>query len=311
MCKISIIIPLYNKGFIISETLKSVFAQTFTDFEIVIINDGSTDNSLEMVSQFSDKRIKLYHQQNKGASLARNLGIEKASSELIAFLDADDYWYPNHLEELNRLYIDFPNCGIYASRYYIKLNSHKIIKTSYSPAVQNDFRGILSDFFSASKTYRVGLTSAIAIPKKLLTGNLLFNPKISSGQDLELFIKIAMNNNVSLTDKFTVEYNFSLENQLSKTAINEKELLDFSQFNGEQYLNRSLCAFLDIYRLEYALNYRIVGDLEKSNFYLRQIANKIPIKTRILLATPISILRLLLKTKHFLKRKGIDFTVYN
>ena len=98
MATISIVIPLYNKGFIISETLDSVLAQTFTDFEIIIVNDGSTDNGFEIVSQFSDKRIKLFQQQNKGAAAARNLGIEKATGELIAFLDADDYWYPNHLE---------------------------------------------------------------------------------------------------------------------------------------------------------------------------------------------------------------------
>jgi glycosyltransferase involved in cell wall biosynthesis len=79
MPKISVIIPLYNKGFIISETLDSVLAQTFADFEVVIVNDGSTDNSFEIVSQFSDKRIKLFQQQNKGAAAARNLGIEKAT----------------------------------------------------------------------------------------------------------------------------------------------------------------------------------------------------------------------------------------
>ena len=81
MPKISVIIPLFNKGFIISKTLQSVLAQTFTDFEIVIINDGSTDNGFEIVSQFSDERIKLFQQENKGAAAARNLGIEKAKGE--------------------------------------------------------------------------------------------------------------------------------------------------------------------------------------------------------------------------------------
>ena len=91
MPKISVIIPLFNKGFIISETLESVLAQTFTDFEIVIVNDGSTDDSFEIVSQYSDDRIRLYNQENKGVSKTRNAEIEYAKSELIAFLDADDY----------------------------------------------------------------------------------------------------------------------------------------------------------------------------------------------------------------------------
>ncbi|KIC01072.1 hypothetical protein OA88_15890, partial [Flavobacterium sp. JRM] len=88
----SIVIPLYNKAYYIENTIKSVLYQSFTDYEIIIINDGSTDNSLEKVLEFNDKRIQLYTQQNQGASVARNLGIEKAKYNYIAFLDADDLW---------------------------------------------------------------------------------------------------------------------------------------------------------------------------------------------------------------------------
>jgi glycosyltransferase involved in cell wall biosynthesis len=311
MPKISVIIPLYNKGFIISETLQSVLAQTFTDFEIVIIDDGSTDNGFEIVTQISDERIKLFQQENKGAAAARNVGIEKSNGELIAFLDGDDYWFPNHLETLYKLYNDFPNCGIYGSRYFIKISEKKIIKTFYSPAVSNDFRGILPDFFNASTFYRIALTSAIAIPKTILQNDFLFNPSISSGQDLELYTKIAIEKRVAITNLFTVEYNFSLDNQLSKTPILRKKLMDFSQFSEVEKNNLSLKKFLDIYRLEYALQFRIAGDLEKSNFYLRNITSKIPIKTQFLLAMPSFILRIFLKTKHLLKKYGIDFSVYH
>jgi len=311
MPKISVIIPLYNKGFIISETLDSVLAQTFTDFEVVIVNDGSTDNSFEIVSRFSDERIKLFQQQNKGAAAARNLGIEKATGELIAFLDADDYWYPNHLDELYQLYIDFPNCGIYASRYFMKIAKKKWFKTYYTPEISNNFRGVLSDYFAASKTYRVGLPSAVAIPKTILKNNYLFNIEISSGQDLELFTKIAIKKPVALTDLFTVEYNFSLENQLSKTPILQKKIIQFNQFHDAELVNQSLKKFLDLYRLEYALQYRIAGDIEKSEFYLKDITSLIPFKTKILLATPSFILKFLLKIKHLFKKYGVDFSVYH
>lgn len=308
---ISIIIPLYNKGFIVSKTLQSVLTQTFTDFEMIIVNDGSTDNGFEIVSQFSDDRIIFFQQENKGAAAARNLGIEKATGELIAFLDADDYWFPNHLEEIFKLYTDFPNCGMYGSRYLMKISEKKTIKTTYSPSVSNDFRGVLPDFFKASKAYRVGLTSAIAIPKRVLQNNFIFNREISSGQDLELYTKIAIEKPVAITNLFTVEYNFSLDNQLSKTPILQKKLMDFAQFHAREKSNLSLKKFLDIYRLEYALQYRIAGDLKKSNFYLKDITSKIPFKTKILLATPSFILQLLLKTKHLLKKYGIDFSVYH
>lgn len=311
MPKISVVIPLYNKGFIISETLESVLVQTFTDFEIVIVNDGSTDNSFEIVSQYTDNRIRLYNQENKGVSKTRNAGIEYSKSELIAFLDADDYWHPNHLEELYQLYIDFPNCGLYASRYFMKISEENTIKTTYIQAVSDNFRGILPDYFLASMQYRVGLTSAVAIPKKMIQGNFLFNPELNGQEDLELFTKIAIDKPVAITNKYTVEYNFAIENQLSKIQFIQKKIIKFDQFSADESKNKSLKKFLDLYRLEYALQFRIIGDIKESKFYLKDITTKIPFKTRTLLVTPSYVLRLLIKIKHALKKRGIDFTVYH
>ena len=86
----SIIIPLYNKENAIEKTLKSVFNQSFTDYEVIVINDGSTDKSKEKVYAFSDSRLRLISTENKGVSQARNLGISESKGKLIAFLDADD-----------------------------------------------------------------------------------------------------------------------------------------------------------------------------------------------------------------------------
>lgn len=311
MPKISVVIPLYNKDFIISETLNSVLAQTFTDFEVIIVNDGSTDNSLEVVSQYTDDRIRLYNQENSGVSKTRNVGIEYAKGELIAFLDADDYWYPNHLEELYQLYLDFPNCGLYASRYYMKISEVNTIKTNYNKAVSDTFRGILPDYFFASMQYRVGLTSAVAIPKKILQKDFLFNLELNGQEDLELFTKIAIHKLVAITNKYTVEYNFSIENQLSKIQFIQKKIIKFSQFLHDENKNKSLKKFLDLYRLEYALQFRIIGDIKESNFYLKDITSKIPFKVKVLLFTPSFLLRFLLKTKHILKKYGVEFSVYH
>ena len=85
----SIIIPLFNKEKFLKATLESVFEQTFSDFEILVINDGSTDKSLEIVESIQHKKIKIYNQKNQGVSAARNLGIEKSTSDYCCFLDAD------------------------------------------------------------------------------------------------------------------------------------------------------------------------------------------------------------------------------
>ena len=93
----SVVIPLYNKENYIKQTLESVLCQTFQDFEIVVVDDGSTDDGVEVVKSLSDDRIILYQQPNKGASSARNYGVQVSSSPWVALLDADDIWYKDHL----------------------------------------------------------------------------------------------------------------------------------------------------------------------------------------------------------------------
>lgn len=311
MSSISVIIPLYNKAFSIAETLKSVLQQTYTDFEVIIIDDGSTDGGLAIVSQFIDSRIQWVQQPNLGAAAARNAGIEKATGELIAFLDADDYWYPNHLEALYKLHSDFPNCGMYCSRYQTKISKNTLLTPNYSNSISENFRGVLTDYFEASLIHRVSLTSACAIPKKLLKNDFVFNTRVSSGQDLELFTKIGLKYPVALHNEYTVLYHFETPNSLAKTPILEKKLMDFSQFAAAEIQNKSLKKFLDLYRLEYALHFKMMGATEKSNLYLHDIATKIPFKTKLLLGTPGFILRILLALKQQLKKIGIDFSVYH
>lgn len=108
----SVVIPLYNKSENITRTLKSVQEQTHTDFEIVIVNDGSTDDSVEKVEDFKDSRIKLYHKKNGGVSDARNYGISRSTRPFIAFMDADDLWKPNYLEEMAKLIEEYPEAGM-------------------------------------------------------------------------------------------------------------------------------------------------------------------------------------------------------
>ncbi|MCU0349452.1 MAG: glycosyltransferase family 2 protein [Flavobacterium sp.] len=311
MPKISVVIPLYNKENFIKETLESVLNQTFTDFEVILVNDGSTDKSGEIVAQFKDERIRFFEQENSGVSKTRNNGIYKASSELIAFLDADDYWYPNHLKEIMDLYETFPNCGMYGSRYYMKISDDFSLQTSYSPTVTDDFKGILPDYFLSSMHYRVGLTSAVAIPKKILLQYSCFNTSLNGHEDLELFTKIAIENPVAVTNNFTVQYNFAVENQLSKIQFIQKKIINLDQFISYEKANSSLKKFIDLYRLEYAIQYRIIGENQESNRLFNQIATKIPFKTRILLKLPSFLLRFLLKTKRYLRKNGIDFTIYH
>lgn len=115
----SVIIPAYNLEKYIATALQSVLAQTFRDFEIIIVNDGSTDETVSIIQSFHDPRIHLFSQPNRGVSQARNIGMRKARGAYFAFLDGDDYWYPEHLELANDFFNLHPEILVYSNRHML------------------------------------------------------------------------------------------------------------------------------------------------------------------------------------------------
>jgi hypothetical protein len=113
--RVSVVIPLYNKGKYLGRAVSSVLAQTFKDFELIIVNDGSTDDGPAVARKYADSRINVIDQDNQGASAARNRGVAAARGELIAFLDADDEWRPDFLATIAHLVERFPGAGAYAT----------------------------------------------------------------------------------------------------------------------------------------------------------------------------------------------------
>ena len=113
----SVVIPLYNKEALIEQTVERVLLQTYQDFEVIVVDDGSTDKGVEVVKEFDDKRIRIIQQENQGVSAARNKGIEESQGEYIAFLDADDKWETDYLETQHCLIKKYPKCSVYATNY--------------------------------------------------------------------------------------------------------------------------------------------------------------------------------------------------
>ena len=112
----SIIIPVYNGEKFIEDAVNSVFEQTYNDWEMVIVNDGSKDNTAEVLKKYeSDSRIRIIHKENGGVSSARNLAISESKGSHIVFLDADDVWHNNHLEIMNKLINQYPDAGLYGT----------------------------------------------------------------------------------------------------------------------------------------------------------------------------------------------------
>ena len=116
---ISIVIPLWNKAPYVGRCLDSVAAQTYRDFEAVVVDDGSTDDGPERVAAYADGRIRLVRQPNGGVAVARNRGVSEARGEWVAFLDADDEWAPDHLATLVDLMARYPHCGMVSASYWL------------------------------------------------------------------------------------------------------------------------------------------------------------------------------------------------
>lgn len=189
---ISIVIPLYNKEKQFAATLHSVFSQTYTDYEIIVVNDGSTDGSASVVESLHDPRIRLIHQANAGVSAARNLGISEARGEYIAFLDADDLWKPEYLETIVSLIRKYPDCDVFATDYEFIDSNGNIKKTIVNKIPFNNTDGILTNYFDVASCSTPPLwTSATVASKKALQTICGFPLGIKSGEDLLTWARLA------------------------------------------------------------------------------------------------------------------------
>lgn len=142
---ISVIIPVYSAEVYIESTIRSVLCQTYTNFEIVVVDDGGTDSSIALIQKFNDPRIRIIQQPNQGVSVARNNGFSAAKGEYIAFLDSDDLWYPTKLAqdiETIQRHQD-PVCLIYSGFYCVD-EKNRLTNIAKHPVIdRNDYRSVI------------------------------------------------------------------------------------------------------------------------------------------------------------------------
>lgn len=209
---ISVVIPLYNKKESVVHTLECVLKQTYQNFEVVVVDDGSTDGSAEIVEGVDDGRIRLIRQENGGVSAARNRGIKEAKSEYIAFLDADDEWKPEHLETLVGLIEKYPQYGAYSTNYEFKQGT-KVKKTILNKIPFEVEEGVLSNYFEVSSCSHSPICSITACVKKSLMDEIGGFPMgIAAGEDLLTWARIAVKTNWAYSIKVTAVYCLGEEN---------------------------------------------------------------------------------------------------
>lgn len=185
--------PLYNKAAQVLDTVASVAAQTVTNWELVVVDDGSTDGGPALLRALGDARIRVVGQANAGVSAARNRGIELASAELIAFLDADDLWLPEFLATVLALQVDFPEARWFATSYEIRpLQGAAFASRLRGPAIKFS-RGILADYFGVAIGSDPPVwTSATAVQRDAMLDIGGFPVGIGSGEDLLTWARLAL-----------------------------------------------------------------------------------------------------------------------
>lgn len=227
---LSIVIPLYNKEQSIVCTLDSVLAQTYTDYEVIIVNDGSTDHSKEVVELWLAEnscgcRFRLLSKSNGGVCSARNRGIHEAKGEYIAFLDGDDLWDKDYLAEQVRMIADFPKAAMWGINFAEVTNGNQLVRR-LATGLPDNYRGYVKDYFGLKgRISDLFHSSAVVIRKKVFDEVGVFDERIKIAEDVDMWWRIIAVYPIAFYDKYMVYYQQDTENRaLQKTIPLDKYL---------------------------------------------------------------------------------------
>lgn len=220
MPKISVIIPVYNGEKTIQETINSVLKQTFFDFELIIINDGSQDATLEKASDISDPRIKLFSYPNQGLAASRNRGMALASGEFISFLDADDLWTPEKLEaQLNALQNNPQAVLAYSWTDYIDEQGQFLYSGKRPTATDEAYTQLLvSDFLENG-------SNALIRRQALMKIGSSFDETLTAGEDWDMWLRLAAHQSFAVVRSPQILYRVSTTSMSVNVARQETECL--------------------------------------------------------------------------------------
>jgi glycosyltransferase involved in cell wall biosynthesis len=249
---ISVIIPLYNKEKSIKKTIKSVLDQTYTNFEIVVVDDGSTDNSVEILTAIGDDRIIIIHKENEGVSSARNYGIKCAKGEYIFFLDADDLIFPACMQEYINLTELYKEEVVFVSNFKIVAPNGDEVIVSHGknetlvkhPLKEQWFRNIYPR------------TGSMLIHKACFDNVGTFMKEIDIFEDLEFTIRLMKRYQVVYTPLILMSYQVEYLQQSKKIQALSNEFANYINLNTDNFYEKLIlsqnlyCAFIKRRRME-------------------------------------------------------------
>lgn len=267
---ITIVIPLYNKEQSLPATLRSVLAQTYTDYEVVVVNDGSTDGSADVVRDFirandgmsradalneplllNDGKIRLITQENAGVSAARNAGILAAKGEYVTFIDADDLWTPDYLETLDKLIRDFPDAGLYSIGYWVINTPNPPSREQIEKYNCHAFRGRVNNPWIEDMDLYIGSTCS---SKERLIRVGLLDTRMTHGEDLDICWRLILEGGLVRDRRCCAFYRVDSENRAMNRVAPLEKIIPYyiDKYTDARARNADFRKFFDkqmIYRL--------------------------------------------------------------
>jgi glycosyltransferase involved in cell wall biosynthesis len=233
--RFSVVIPLYNKKAYIKRCLRSVLRQTHTDFEVLVINDGSTDGSEQELDHFPDERVRLIRQTNQGVSVARNKGVDLASNDVVFFLDADDTWEPTFLEEMARLVAVCPDAGVYAGGTRKIFADGRALHNVLAASAFVGDTAILKDYFQifADIGQSPFSNSSFGVRRDRFHRAGGYAPGVKLTEDSDLWVRLALISKIAFNPE-------SLANYFVETDDNTRMQAQTSDFQVITTLRRAL-----------------------------------------------------------------------
>ncbi len=281
----------------IYKTLNSVLNQTYPHFELILVDDGSVDNSGNICDQYAlaDSRIKVIHQKNGGVSNARNTGIKAASNNLIAFIDADDFWKEDYLERMSDLIKKFPKINIYSSKYTTVVNGIASKSEEFFPSETKYVIFDLIDQFKEKVRFPIH-TSSVIIKKNAIEEVSFFDERINCFEDYDLFVRLALTSKVAYLNQEPLSfYNLDVPaDSKARGAVPDlkKHWLSFmDKFEEAAKDNHNLKMLMDRAILTQLINYRRLPKYKKEvKDFIKQVDSKnFSMKYKLIYKTPVFI----------------------
>lgn len=279
---ISVVIPLFNKEKHIQRAITSVLGQTHQDFELVIVDDGSTDGSYEAANAIKDPRMRFIRQENKGVSVARNRGVAEAKYDWVAFLDADDEWLPEFLEKISELISQFPGCGMYGSSHYRVTSGNILTVSARLSEMPIGWKGVFEDYCSQIGDVLPYHSSAVLLSKSSLTIAGGFPENLRIWEDTDTWMRVALNYGAAFINIPLAIYHVESEDRTKVEPADFQKILEkWQQMLNSNKIPQKYSAsfkenFLARYQFMFAKYY-----LKKYNLQMaKRLLKQIPVSSR-------------------------------